>query len=114
MIQRISMKADNAHPDGLDLSGLNPEMIAYYETAGWQAYYACDWLRVFGLMALLIESQFHIPFPSIASPAAARQMRPPTGAASRSVCAAPISRSRTLADCPPRRSRRPNCKELHR
>jgi len=63
MIKRISMKVDNAHPHGLDLSGLNPEMIAYYETAGWRAYYARDWLRVFGLMVLLIESQFHIPFP---------------------------------------------------
>jgi hypothetical protein len=48
---------------GLDRSGLDPEAIAYYETTGWEAYYAHDWLRGFGLMVRLLESQFHIPFP---------------------------------------------------
>jgi hypothetical protein len=41
----------------------NPEMIAYYETEGWRAYYDRNWLRAFGLMVQLSESQFHVPFP---------------------------------------------------
>jgi hypothetical protein len=48
---------------GLDLSRLSPEQIAYYEKAGWKAYYDRDWPRTFGLMVRLIESQFHVPFP---------------------------------------------------
>ena len=48
---------------GLDRGGLDPQAIAYYETTGWEAYYARDWLRAFGLMVRLLESQFHIPFP---------------------------------------------------
>jgi hypothetical protein len=46
-----------------DLSGFDPERIAYYETEGWRAYYDRSWLRCFGLMVHLVESQFHIPFP---------------------------------------------------
>jgi hypothetical protein len=46
-----------------DMHGFNPDMIAYYETEGWRAYYDRDWLRAFGLMVRLVESQFHIPFP---------------------------------------------------
>ena len=49
---------------GLDLSRLNPEQIAYYEKAGWEAYYDRNWPRAFGLMVRLIESQFDVPFPS--------------------------------------------------
>ena len=48
---------------GLDLSRLNPEQIAYYEKAGWEAYYDRDWPRAFGLMVRLIETQFQVPFP---------------------------------------------------
>lgn len=48
---------------GLDMDRFNPATIAYYETEGWRAYYDRDWLRAFGLMAHLVESQFHIPFP---------------------------------------------------
>jgi hypothetical protein len=48
---------------GLDLSRLNPEQIAYYEKAGWEAYYDRNWPRAFGLMVRLIESQFYVPFP---------------------------------------------------
>ena len=48
---------------GLDLSRLNPEQIAYYEKAGWEAYYDRNWLRAFGLMVRLVESQFQVPFP---------------------------------------------------
>jgi hypothetical protein len=45
------------------MRGFVPEMIAYYETEGWRAYYDRNWLRAFGLMVHLCESQFHIPFP---------------------------------------------------
>jgi hypothetical protein len=48
---------------GLELSRLNPEQIAYYEKAGWEAYYDRNWPRAFGLMVRLIETQFHVPFP---------------------------------------------------
>jgi hypothetical protein len=48
---------------GLDLSRLNPQQIAYYEKAGWEAYYDRNWPRAFGLMVRLIESQFDVPFP---------------------------------------------------
>jgi hypothetical protein len=48
---------------GLDLSRLNPARIAYYEKAGWEAYYDRNWPRAFGLMARLIETQFQVPFP---------------------------------------------------
>src|SRR3712207_1260091 len=47
----------------LERNDFNPEMIAYYETEGWRAYYDRNWLRAFGLMVHLVESQFHIPFP---------------------------------------------------
>ena len=46
-----------------DMRRFNPDVIAYYETAGWRAYYDRNWLRAFGLMVHLSESQFHIPFP---------------------------------------------------
>jgi hypothetical protein len=48
---------------GFDMRRFDPEAIAYYETEGWRAYYNRDWLRAFGLMVHLSESQFHIPFP---------------------------------------------------
>jgi hypothetical protein len=48
---------------GLDLSRLNPNLIAYYEKAGWEAYYDREWPRAFGLMVQLIETQFQVPFP---------------------------------------------------
>jgi hypothetical protein len=48
---------------GFDMRGFSPDMIAYYETEGWRAYYDRNWLRAFGLMVRLSESQFHIPFP---------------------------------------------------
>jgi hypothetical protein len=46
-----------------DMRGFDPGAIAYYETEGWRAYYDRNWLRVFGLMVHLSDSQFHIPFP---------------------------------------------------
>lgn len=35
-----------------------PERIAYFEAAGWRAYYDRDWLRVLGLMVRLNREQF--------------------------------------------------------
>jgi hypothetical protein len=46
-----------------DMRGFNPDVIAYYEAEGWRAYYDRNWLRAFGLMVHLSDSQFHIPFP---------------------------------------------------
>jgi hypothetical protein len=48
---------------GLDPDILNPAAVAYYEAAGWRAYYGRNWLRAFGLMVRLIETQFRVPFP---------------------------------------------------
>jgi hypothetical protein len=56
-------KALSPQRPGFDMRRFNPQMIAYYETEGWRAYYARNWLRAFGLMVCLSESQFHIPFP---------------------------------------------------
>jgi hypothetical protein len=46
-----------------DMRRFNPDEIAYYETEGWRAYYDRNWLRAFGLLVHLSDSQFHIPFP---------------------------------------------------
>ena len=37
--------------------------MAYYEAAGWRAYYDHRWLAVVVLMVRLCQEQFHIPFP---------------------------------------------------
>jgi polyketide cyclase/dehydrase/lipid transport protein len=52
-----------AAPRGLDPAFLDPHAVAYYETAGWRAYYDRNWPLAFGLMVRLIESQFRVPFP---------------------------------------------------
>jgi hypothetical protein len=39
----------------------NPHKVAYYEKAGWEAYYDRDWLRAFKLMVRLNREQFHMP-----------------------------------------------------
>jgi hypothetical protein len=36
----------------------DPDKVAYYEKAGWEAYYDRNWLRVFGLMVSLNREQF--------------------------------------------------------
>jgi hypothetical protein len=59
----MSMNDHSKANQGLNLSRLNPEQIAYYEKAGWEAYYDRNWPRAFGLMVRLIESQFQVPFP---------------------------------------------------
>jgi hypothetical protein len=52
-----------AEAHGLDPAILDPAAVAYYESAGWRAYYDRNWARAFGLMVRLIETQFRVPFP---------------------------------------------------
>ncbi|MFN8492329.1 MAG: hypothetical protein U0350_32310 [Caldilineaceae bacterium] len=40
----------------------NPEKVAYYEKAGWEAYYDRQWLRCFRLLVQLNREQFRMPF----------------------------------------------------
>lgn len=40
---------------------LNPQKIAYYEKAGWEAYYDRNWPRAFWLLVQLNREQFHMP-----------------------------------------------------
>jgi hypothetical protein len=42
---------------------MQPERVAYFEAAGWKAYYDRKWLKMLRLMVLLCQEQFHIPFP---------------------------------------------------
>jgi len=41
----------------------NPVKVAYYEKAGWEAYYDRSWLRAFGLMVRLNREEFHMSLP---------------------------------------------------
>jgi len=41
----------------------SPDRVAYFETAGWRAYYERNWLRLLRLLVALCQEQFHIPFP---------------------------------------------------
>ncbi len=40
-----------------------PERIAYFEAAGWRAYYDRKWLKLLYLIVMLCQEQFRIPFP---------------------------------------------------
>ena len=40
----------------------NPHKVAYYEKAGWEAYYDRKWLRAFRLMVSLNCEEFHMPW----------------------------------------------------
>ena len=42
---------------------MQPERVAYFEAAGWRAYYDRTWLKMLRLVVLLCQEQFHIPFP---------------------------------------------------
>ena len=42
----------------------DPDQVAYYEKAGWQAYYERQWLRVVTLMVQLNRAQFRMPLPA--------------------------------------------------
>jgi hypothetical protein len=39
----------------------DPDKVAYFEAAGWKAYYARKWGRAFGLMVQLNREQFRMP-----------------------------------------------------
>ena len=41
----------------------NPERVAYFEAAGWRAYYDRKWGRLLRLVVGLCQEQFRIPFP---------------------------------------------------
>lgn len=41
----------------------NPNRVAYFEAAGWRAYYDHKWLKLLRLIVGLCQEQFHIPFP---------------------------------------------------
>src|SRR2546429_4048010 len=41
----------------------DPERVAYFEAAGWRAYYDHKWLKMLLLLVRLCQEQFHIPFP---------------------------------------------------
>ena len=43
--------------------GFNPDRVAYFEAAGWRAYYDRKWLRMLRLIVGLCQEQFHIHFP---------------------------------------------------
>jgi len=42
---------------------MNPGQIAYYEAAGWRAYYDRKWLKMLRLLLQSLQEQFRIPFP---------------------------------------------------
>lgn len=41
--------------------GFDPERVAYFEAAGWRAYYNRKWLKMMILLIQLFREQFHIP-----------------------------------------------------
>jgi hypothetical protein len=41
----------------------NPDRVAYFEAAGWRAYYDRAWLKLLRLIVSLCQEQFRIPFP---------------------------------------------------
>ncbi len=41
----------------------DPERVAYFEAAGWRAYYDHKWFKMLHLLVKLCQEQFHIPFP---------------------------------------------------
>ena len=42
---------------------LNPDRVAYFEAAGWRAYYDHKWIKMLRLIVGLCQEQFRIPFP---------------------------------------------------
>jgi hypothetical protein len=47
----------------LPKAGFDPDRVAYFEAAGWRAYYDRDWPKLFRLIVSLSQQQFRIPFP---------------------------------------------------
>ena len=41
----------------------NPDRVAYFEAAGWRAYYEHRWFKMLRLIVGLCQEQFSIPFP---------------------------------------------------
>jgi len=41
----------------------NPDRVAYFEAAGWRAYYDRKWLKMLWLIVALCQEQFQIPLP---------------------------------------------------
>jgi hypothetical protein len=41
----------------------DPDRVAYFEAAGWRAYYDRKWVRLLRLLVGLCQEQFGIPFP---------------------------------------------------
>jgi hypothetical protein len=41
-------------------TNFNPDAVAYYEKAGWEAYYDRNWLRAFALLVRLNREQFRM------------------------------------------------------
>ena len=41
----------------------NPERVAYFEAAGWRAYYDHKWIKMLRLIVGLCQEQFRIPLP---------------------------------------------------
>jgi hypothetical protein len=41
----------------------NPDRVAYFEAAGWRAYYGRKWIKMLRLIVGLSQEQFRIPFP---------------------------------------------------
>ncbi len=46
------------------LSTFRPDRVAYYEAAGWRAYYDHQWPRAFWLMVRLNREEFQMPVPA--------------------------------------------------
>ena len=42
---------------------LNSDRVAYFEAAGWRAYYDHKWIKMLRLIVGLCQEQFRIPFP---------------------------------------------------
>ena len=42
----------------------NPDRVAYFEAAGWRAYYDRQWLKMLRLIVGLCQEEFRIPFPT--------------------------------------------------
>lgn len=42
---------------------MQPGRVAFFEAAGWKAYYDHKWVKMLRLLVLLCQEQFHIPFP---------------------------------------------------
>lgn len=56
---KSNLKPSNLQPT--NRQSFNPAKVAYYEKAGWAAYYAREWFLAFELMIQLNREQFRMP-----------------------------------------------------